>query len=213
MKKSLPILILCMLLVLPACGKKQATPEGSGSAEQTIVADTSGKSISKPGKSGNGHAAETTAPASESSPAQPGTSGRSGTKTTPAPSAAPTPKIENWSDVQQFQEELLENLTVNPVGNWADKSTGAAMVIDEAFRGSILLPMADGSAAVWVFTGSYDENTGALSYSDGMKQVHGASGLQTAYQNSRGTLTVKDGALVWQDGKEIRSYTFQRGES
>ena len=73
--------------------------------------------------------------------------------------------------------------------------------------------MADGSTAVWVFTGHYDESAGVLSYSDGMKQVQSAEGLKTAYQNSKGTLTVKDGALVWKDGNESKSITFQRDES
>ena len=35
MKKMLPVLLLCALMLLSACGKKQAEPVGSGSAEET----------------------------------------------------------------------------------------------------------------------------------------------------------------------------------
>ena len=40
MKKRLPVLLLCALMLLSACGKKQAEPVGSGSAEDTLEAQT-----------------------------------------------------------------------------------------------------------------------------------------------------------------------------
>ena len=40
MKKWLPILLLCALMLLSACGKKQAEPTGSISAEETAETQT-----------------------------------------------------------------------------------------------------------------------------------------------------------------------------
>ena len=49
MKKQLLILALCALTILSACGKKQAEPAGSGSAEETVQTQT-GKDTKKTGK-------------------------------------------------------------------------------------------------------------------------------------------------------------------
>ena len=206
MKKMLPVLLLCALMLLSACGKKQAEPTGSISAEESAETQTQ-KSTKKTGKASK-NAKETAMPSSTAAPS----SGKSGSKTSGKtnPSATPTPKVENWADVQELQEQLAELIAVNPVGNWIDKSTGAAMVIDEEFRGSILLTQADGTNVVWTFTGKYDLERAELTYTDCKKLVQNASGLQTVYENGSGTLSAKDGGLVWVDETGNQTMTFER---
>ena len=203
MKRLIPILLLCALLLLSACGKKQAEPAGSGSAEETEQTSTK-KDTKHAGKTAK-DAKETAMPESTSAPSGGKSSGGKN-----SPAAAPTPKIESWTDVQQLQEELQGLVAVNPVGNWIDRRTGAAMVIDETFHGSILLAQADGTNVIWTFTGTYDLERAELAYSDGMKLVQNASGLQTAYQNGSGTLSARDGGLVWIDETGNQTITFER---
>lgn len=203
MKKWLPVLLLCALMLLSACGKKQAEPDGSISAEETAETQTQ-KNTKKTGKT----AKSTKATASPKAAATPTGGKSSGGKT--SPSAAPTPKVENWADVQELQEQLAEIIAVNPVGNWIDKGTGAAMVIDEEFRGSILLTQADGTNAIWTFTGKYDLERAELTYTDCKKLVQNASGLQTVYENGKGTLSAQDGGLVWVDETGNQTITFER---
>ena len=203
MKKWLPVLLLCALMLLSACGKKQAEPTGSGSAEGVSETQTEGggKRTIRSRKS----PAETAVPTPSATPA----GGKaSGGKT--APSAAPTPKVEKWADVQALQEQLAEVIAVNPVGNWIDKSTGAAMVIDEAFRGSILLTQKDGTNIIWTFTGKYDLERAELTYTDCKKLTQNTSGLKTVYENGKGTLSAKDGGLVWIDETGNQTMTFER---
>lgn len=201
MKKWLPVLLLCALMLLSACGKKQAEPTGSISAEETAETQKNTKKTNKTAKS-------TKATASPKATATPTGGKSSGGKT--SPSAAPTPKVENWADVQELQEQLAEIIAVNPVGNWIDKGTGAAMVIDEEFRGSILLTQADGTNVVWTFTGKYDLERAELAYTDCKKLVQNASGLQTVYENGKGTLSAQDGGLVWVDETGNQTITFER---
>ena len=203
MKKWLPVLLLCALMLLSACSKKQAEPTGSISAEETAETQTQ-KNTKKTGKT----AKSTKATASPKAAATPTGGKSSGGKT--SPSAAPTPKVENWADVQELQEQLAEIIAVNPVGNWIDKGTGAAMVIDEEFRGSILLTQADGTNAIWTFTGKYDLERAELTYTDCKKLVQNASGLQTVYENGKGTLSAQDGGLVWVDETGNQTITFER---
>ena len=149
MKKLLAVLLLCALTLLSACGKKHAEPAGSGSAEETVEAQTK-QDAKKTGKNTK-NSKETVAPDASAAP----TNGKSGSKTSGGktdPAATPTPKIETWEDLEAFQQQMTELIAVNPVGNWIDKSTGAAMVIDEDFHGSILLAQADGSTVFWTFT-------------------------------------------------------------
>lgn len=200
MKKRFPVLLLCALLLLSACGKKQAEPAGSGSAEETSETQPK-KSTKKTAK----NTKETAAPKATATPAGGKTSGGKS-----SPAATPTPKAESWADIQQLQEQLAEVIAVNPVGNWIDKGTGAAMVIDEAFRGSILLTQADGTNVVWTFTGKYDLERAELTYTDCKKLVQNASGLQTVYENGSGTLSAKDGGLVWIDETGNQTMTFER---
>lgn len=202
MKKWLPILLLCALMLLSACGKKQAEPVGSISAEETAETQTQ-KNTKKTNKASK-NAKETAMPGTTAAPSN----GKSSGKT--SPSATPTPKVENWADVQELQEQLAELIAVNPVGNWIDKSTGAAMVIDEEFRGSILLTQKDGTNVVWTFTGKYDLERAELTYTDCQKLVQNASGLQTVYENGKGTLSAKDGGLVWVDETGNQTITFER---
>ena len=200
MKKWLPVLLLCALMLLSACGKKQAEPAGSGSAEETSETQPK-KSTKKTAK----NTKETAAPKAAATPAGGKTSGGKS-----SPAATPTPKAESWADIQQLQEQLAEVIAVNPVGNWIDKGTGAAMVIDEEFRGSILLTQADGTNIVWTFTGKYDLERAELTYTDCKKLVQNASGLQTVYENGKGTLSAKDGGLVWIDETGNQTMTFER---
>ena len=176
MKKALPVLVLCLLLCLSACGKKHAEPVGSGSAEPETAEKTSAK--------------ETAAPAAQTA------------------SPAPAPETREKPD----QNELPGQPAASPVGSWVDASGVIVMAVDGDFHVSILQTRADGTAAVWIFNGSYDETSGVLTYSDGMKQELTAAATETAYQNSRGTLTLKDGALIWADQHE-QSVTFRRDES
>lgn len=216
MKKMLPILLLCAALLLSACGKKQTEPQGSGSVEEPAAetgksgkapGKTAGKSADKTEKPGETPAGAASAQPTAKPTAKPATGGK-----TPAssPTATPTPKIETKEDVDEAQAQLLPVLSVNPVGNWTDSASGTQMVIDGDFHGSIVQTRADGTVAVWVFSGEYDPAAGVMVYSDGMKQEMTASGMKTAYQNSSGTLTVRDGALVWKDGSESQTITFQR---
>ena len=69
------------------------------------------------------------------------------------------------------------------------------------------------SSTVWTFTGTYDPQSGVLSYTDGLRQTVGAGGMKTDYENSAGSLSVKDGNLVWTDAHEKTSITFVRDES
>ena len=228
MKNLLPILLLCALLLV-GCGKRDAAPETSGSAE-TVIEQTAGEKDKSAAKSDKAKttaapAAESAAPAKETAAAAssaPPSSGKSAASETPKPSAAanptvpdptPTPKIEDWDDAEDAQQQILDIISVNPVGNWMDQTTGAMMVIDGDFRGSILLTQKDGSSTVWVFTGEYDPQSGVLSYTDGMKQTVGQGGMKTDYENSAGSLTVKDGNLVWTDAHEKTTITFERDES
>ena len=226
MKKLLPVLLLCALLLV-GCGKKDAAPEGSGSAGAATEQTTSGKkdspaSKTEKTKASAAPAAESAAPAKESAAAAsraPASSGSSGASETakPAnptvPDPTPTPKIADWDDAEAAQQQIVDLLSVNPVGNWMDKTTGAMMVIDGDFRGSILLAQKDGSSTVWTFTGTYDPQSGVLSYTDGLRQTVGAGGMKTDYENSAGSLSVKDGNLVWTDAHEKTSITFVRDES
>ena len=214
MKKLFPILILCALLLV-GCAKKEAAPEGSGSAEPVVEQTASGakdKSASKPGKT-----KPTAAPAQESSAAvspQSGESAKPSSKPNPTvPDPTPTPKIEDWDDAEAAQQQIMDLISVNPVGNWIDSATGAMMVIDGEFHGSILITQKDGSSSVWAFTGEYDPTSGVLSYSDGLKQTVGSGGMKTAYQNSSGSVVVRDGKLVWSDAHESKSITFTRDET
>ena len=191
MKKALPILVLCLLLCLSACGKKHAEPVGSGSAEPETAEKTSGKSSAKDGGQGSKDSAkETAAPAAQT--------------------AAPASALETRE--KPDQNELPGQPAASLVGSWVDASGVIVMAVDGDFHVSILQTRADGTAAVWIFNGSYDETSGVLTYSDGMKQELTAAETETAYQNSRGTLTLKDGALVWADQHE-QSVTFRRDES
>ena len=203
MKKRLPVLLLCALLLLSACGKKQAEPVGSISAEE--MSETQPKQGAKKTGKNSKNAKETAAPKTTASPS----GGKSsGGKSSPA--ATPTPKVESWADVQELQEQLAEVIAVNPVGNWIDKSTGAAMVIDEGFRGSILLTQKDGTNIVWTFTGKYDLERAELTYTDCRKLVQNASGLQTVYENGSGTLSARENGLVWIDETGNQTMTFER---
>ncbi len=209
MKKLLPILLLCALMLLAACGKKQAEPIGSGSAEETAQTQTE-KNTKNSGKTAK-NTKETAMPESSANPkasAAPSGGKSSGGKSSPA--ATPTPKVENWTDVQEVQQEVQHLVAVNPVGNWIDKSTGAAMVIDQGFHGSILLAQADGSNAVWTFTGTYDLERAELAYSDGMKLVQNSAGLQTVYEHGSGTLAPEGDKLVWIDETGNQTMTFER---
>ena len=203
MKKRLPVLLLCALLLLSACGKKQAEPVGSISAEE--MSETQPKQGAKKTGKNSKNAKETAAPKTTASPS----GGKSsGGKSSPA--ATPTPKVESWADVQALQEQLAEVIAVNPVGNWIDKSTGAAMVIDEAFRGSILLTQKDGTNIIWTFTGKYNLERAELTYTDCKKLTQNTSGLKTVYENGKGTLSAKDGGLVWIDETGNQTMTFER---
>ena len=203
MKKRLPVLLLCALLLLSACGKKQAEPVGSISAEET--SETQPKQGAKKTGKNSKNAKETAAPKTTASPS----GGKSsGGKSSPA--ATPTPKVESWADVQALQEQLAEVIAVNPVGNWIDRSTGAAMVIDEGFRGSILLTQKDGTNTIWTFTGKYDLERAELTYTDCRKLVQNASGLQTVYENGSGTLSARENGLVWIDETGNQTMTFER---
>ena len=203
MKKRLPVLLLCALLLLSACGKKQAEPVGSISAEE--MSETQPKQGAKKTGKNSKNAKETAAPKTTASPS----GGKSsGGKSSPA--ATPTPKVESWADVQALQEQLAEVIAVNPVGNWIDKSTGAAMVIDEGFRGSILLTQKDGTNTIWTFTGKYDLERAELAYTDCRKLVQNASGLQTVYENGSGTLSARENGLVWIDETGNQTMTFER---
>lgn len=203
MKKRLPVLLLCALLLLSACGKKQAEPVGSISAEE--MSETQPKQGAKKTGKNSKNAKETAAPKTTASPS----GGKSsGGKSSPA--ATPTPKVESWADVQALQEQLAEVIAVNPVGNWIDKSTGAAMVIDEGFRGSILLTQKDGTNTIWTFTGKYDLERAELTYTDCRKLVQNASGLQTVYENGSGTLSARENGLVWIDETGNQTMTFER---
>ena len=198
MKKALPVLVLCLLLCLSACGKKHAEPVGSGSAEPETAEKTSGKSSAKDGGQGSKDSAkETAAPAAQT--AAPAAQ-------TASPAAAPE------TQEKPDQNELPGQPAASPVGSWVDASGVIVMAVDGDFHVSILQTRADGTAAVWIFNGSYDETSGVLTYSDGMKQELTAAETETAYQNSRGTLTLKDGALIWADQHE-QSVTFRRDES
>lgn len=198
MKKRLPILLLCALLLLSACGKKQAEPVGSISAEET--SETQPKQDAKKTGKNSKNAKETAAPKTTASP--------SGGKSSPA--ATPTPKVESWADVQELQEQLAEVIAVNPVGNWIDRSTGAAMVIDEEFRGSVLLTQKDGTNMFWTFTGKYDLERAELTYTDGRKLVQSAGGMKTVYENGSGTLSARENGLVWIDETGNQTMTFER---
>ena len=203
MKKRLPVLLLCALLLLSACGKKQAEPVGSISAEE--MSETQPKQGAKKTGKNSKSAKETAAPKTTASPS----GGKSsGGKSSPA--ATPTPKVESWADVQALQEQLAEVIAVNPVGNWIDRSTGAAMVIDEGFRGSILLTQKDGTNIVWTFTGKYDLERAELTYTDCRKLVQNASGLQAVYENGSGTLSARENGLVWIDETGNQTMTFER---
>ena len=203
MKKWLPVLLLCTLMLLSACGKKQAEPVGSISAEE--MSETQPKQGAKKTGKNSKNAKETAAPKTTASPS----GGKSsGGKSSPA--ATPTPKVESWADVQALQEQLAEVIAVNPVGNWIDKSTGAAMVIDEGFRGSILLTQKDGTNTIWTFTGKYDLERAELTYTDCRKLVQNASGLQTVYENGSGTLSARENGLVWIDETGNQTMTFER---
>ncbi len=203
MKKRLPVLLLCALLLLSACGKKQAEPVGSISAEE--MSETQPKQGAKKTGKNSKNAKETAAPKTTASPS----GGKSsGGKSSPA--ATPTPKVESWADVQALQEQLAEVIAVNPVGNWIDRSTGAAMVIDEGFRGSILLTQKDGTNTIWTFTGKYDLERAELTYTDCKKLVQNASGLQTVYENGSGTLSARENGLVWIDETGNQTMTFER---
>ena len=203
MKKRLPVLLLCALMLLSACGKKQAEPVGSISAEE--MSETQPKQGAKKTGKNSKNAKETAAPKTTASPS----GGKSsGGKSSPA--ATPTPKVESWADVQALQEQLAEVIAVNPVGNWIDKSTGAAMVIDEGFRGSILLTQKDGTNTIWTFTGKYDLERAELTYTDCKKLVQNASGLQTVYENGSGTLSARENGLVWIDETGNQTMTFER---
>ena len=203
MKKRLPVLLLCALLLLSACGKKQAEPVGSISAEE--MSETQPKQGAKKTGKNSKNAKETAAPKTTASPS----GGKSsGGKSSPA--ATPTPKVESWADVQALQEQLAEVIAVNPVGNWIDKSTGAAMVIDEGFRGSILLTQKDGTNTIWTFTGKYDLERAELTYTDCRKLVQNASGLQAVYENGSGTLSARENGLVWIDETGNQTMTFER---
>ena len=203
MKKRLPILLLCALLLLSACGKKQAEPVGSISAEE--MSETQPKQGAKKTGKNSKNVKETAAPKTTASPS----GGKSsGGKSSPA--ATPTPKVESWADVQALQEQLAEVIAVNPVGNWIDRSTGAAMVIDEGFRGSILLTQKDGTNTIWTFTGKYDLERAELTYTDCRKLVQNASGLQTVYENGSGTLSARENGLVWIDETGNQTMTFER---
>ena len=207
MKKRLPVLLLCALMLLSACGKKQAEPVGSGSAEETLEAQTK-QDAKKTGKNTK-NSKETAAPGATAAP----TNGKSGSKTSGGktdPAATPTPKIETWEDLEAFQQQMTELIAVNPVGNWIDKSTGAAMVIDEDFHGSILLAQSDGSTVFWTFTGTYDLERTELTYTDCTKLVQSASGMKTVYENGSGVFTPKDSGLVWIDETGNQTMTFQR---
>jgi murein DD-endopeptidase MepM/ murein hydrolase activator NlpD len=74
MKKRLPVLLLCALMLLSACGKKQAEPVGSGSAEETLEAQTK-QDAKKTGKNTK-NTKETAAPGAAAAP----TNGKSGSK-------------------------------------------------------------------------------------------------------------------------------------
>ena len=203
MKKRLPVLLLCALLLLSACGKKQAEPVGSISAEE--MSETQPKQGAKKTGKNSKNAKETAAPKTTASPS----GGKSsGGKSSPA--ATPTPKVESWADVQALQEQLAEVIAVNPVGNWIDKSTGAAMVIDEGFRGSILLTQKDGTNTIWTFTGKYDLERPEVTYTVCRKLVQNASGLQAVYENGSGTLSARENGLVWIDETGNQTMTFER---
>ena len=207
MKKRLPVLLLCALMLLSACGKKQAEPVGSGSAEETLEAQTK-QDAKKTGKNTK-NSKETVAPDASAAP----TNGKSGSKNSGGktdPAATPTPKIETWEDLEAFQQQMTELIAVNPVGNWIDKSTGAAMVIDEGFRGSILLTQKDGTNTIWTFTGKYDLERAELTYTDCRKLVQNASGLQAVYENGSGTLSARENGLVWIDETGNQTMTFER---
>lgn len=215
MKKLLPILLLCALLLV-GCAKKETAPEGSGSAEAATEQTASGAKDKPASKSDK--TKPSAAPVQESSAASSPQSGseraKPSSKPNPTvPDPTPTPKIEDWSDAEAAQQQLLELISVNPVGNWIDSSTGAMMVIDGEFHGSILITQKDGSSSVWAFTGEYDPTSGVLSYTDGLKQTVGSGGMKTEYQNSAGSVVVKDGKLVWTDAHETRSITFTRDET
>ena len=187
MKKRLPVLLLCALLLLSACGKKQAEPVGSISAEE--MSETQPKQGAKKTGKNSKNAKETAAPKTTASPS----GGKSsGGKSSPA--ATPTPKVESWADVQALQEQLAEVIAVNPVGNWIDKSTGAAMVIDEGFRGSILLTQKDGTNTIWTFTGKYDLERAELTESSCRTPPGCRPSMKTAAERSRPGKTASSGS-------------------
>ena len=190
MKKYLAMILalLCALTVLAGCGKKAETgTEGSGEAV-TATDSKDGKSTQKNTKTErSGKTAETPEPTSgQESGSKTNSGGKAGSKTNSDAKATPTPTIENWQDVEQAQEQLLETLSVNPVGNWQDStSQRAMMVIDDAFRVSILWTQDDGTNVLWAFSGEYDPEQGVLTYTDGIKQVQGANAAPTvAYRTA-----------------------------
>ena len=73
-----------------------------------------------------------------------------------------------------------------------------------------MLTQADGTNVVWTFTGKYDLERAELTYTDCKKLVQNASGLQTVYENGKGTLSAKDGGLVWIDETGNQTIIFER---
>ena len=185
---------LVVLMLLAGCGKKTA-PEGSAAPESETSATT--KKTDKKDKK-NGKTVQSPAPTD------------SAVSPTPSPTADPVQQVtevENgeegtWEDVEQAQEDVMEDLAVSPTGNWNDKNSSAALVVDGAGSASILWVQSDGSVYLWQFTITQDDS-GVMHYKDCVKQIQQSNQPpKVLYQNGTGTLTIKGGLLYWKDDIE-----------
>lgn len=193
-------LILVLLMLLSGCGKKNQT---DGSAAPEPAASDTAKQNGKTDKKDKDKKDKDDKD-DKSSPAPTDSS------VAATPTADPVQQVtdvENgeegtWEDVEQAQEDVMEDLAVSPTGNWNDKNSSAALVVDGAGSASILWVQSDGSVYLWQFTITQDDS-GVMHYKDCVKQIQQSNQPpKVLYQNGTGTLTIKSGLLYWKDDIE-----------
>lgn len=128
----------------------------------------------------------------------------------PAPDANTSAPTEETAGPTPTADQTPDPLTAAPdesaaalMGTWVDDDhPEVGLVFDDRCAGALSITDADGTVTVWTFSGVYDPDTGGITYTDCVKQIHSPDGSTTTeYTDGSGSFTSLDGFLYWHDGQ------------
>ena len=120
----------------------------------------------------------------------------------------PAPTAEETAEPTPTVDQTPEPPTAAPdesaaalMGTWVDDDhPEIALVFDDKCAGAVSITDADGTVTVWTFSGVHDPDTGGITYTDCVKQIHTPDGATTTeYTDGSGSFTSLDGFLYWHD--------------